>query len=475
MSMQLCPRRRNDGDDGFRGVTAGGRALLPPGNSSVEKDHFWQAGERAVRWLMGAIAVAVVLARFGGNVVYPIAGAEDGTDMMGFYWQASTPMSVMRRFAGYTSLLPNAIGYLMVQMLPVRLVPMAYSLFAVLVAVWARLVFMHRGFREVVSSDVARAAICLGLAAVPLGHGFLNSNLTYSLWNMLLLVALLVWLPCPMKATRIAWRIALVGLLIASHPLSVMIVPQCAYLLYRRGSSRRDRLLLLVYAMMALMYQAFGVDHPNSVPHVLQARDFIRATIVRVFAEWFLGPVAIQKLWQGPLGIGAIVLTAIATIALLGTAGIGYRKRQIGHFVHLCLLWSIGVTLLAVLTRGLRFDQQMEVWWCQRYYFVQKAFVALGVASVLVTWLQDGKCLRFREFGRYIVAASIVTFLAWRLVCDSCLYRIDKSESCRLNAFLQQVDDYGLGNPVKHVFHYRRDGRFDIVLTVPKGGAKETE
>jgi hypothetical protein len=38
--------------------------------------------------------------------------------------------------------------------------------------------------------------------------------------------------------------------------------------------------------------------------------------------------------------------------------------------------------------------------------------------------------------------------------------------SRRLGDFLEEVNDYGSGNPAERVSHYKRDGRFDIALTV---------
>lgn len=128
----------------------------------------------------------------------PSLDFEDGRDELAFYFNNPGIANIFRFYAGYVSLIPNAIAWASVNVLPLDAVPYAFVLASTLTATTGLFLLSLPTHSWLIEDPKWRAAFCLSLAMLPLSREFLVTNLNYSHWSiLLLLVVLLTRRPLP--------------------------------------------------------------------------------------------------------------------------------------------------------------------------------------------------------------------------------------------------------------------------------------
>lgn len=180
---------------------------------------------RAWSWPALLLLITVITVwRSYDFVSHPELRAEDGLKVFTFFYEHRDVSYLLHFKAGYVPLLPNLLGWLTVR-LPARVMPYFMTVVPTLLAALTASVFAAPAYRRYVHRDSVRYAACLALAVAPVGPMMTTSNTDYSIWNALLLLMWLALLPMPQsKLFSVLFAVA-VGVLIWTHPLSIVALP----------------------------------------------------------------------------------------------------------------------------------------------------------------------------------------------------------------------------------------------------------
>ena len=366
-------------------------------------------------------------------LLWPPLHAEDGTEMLAYYYCHREPSSILRAYNGYVSLLPNLIGYSSLGA-PIALAPrlLAAAPFALTVAC-LMLPFSVRLFGRDVSPG-ARAAPTLLLAALPLGTANLVANTTYSLWNCLLALALLSLAPPAAGWLGTLGRLALAIPLLASHPLSLVVLPVFA------ATARRDRpgaAAALALILLGLTYQLAGVARPEldsrigAVDLGLLAVRYLAERVV--FTSLFGGElrVALHESGLGPAVtvIGLLVIAAVSALCFREWRRGGVRRWQQAGLAYLVGAFTL-VTVSTRVTQG----RWLGSFFGERYFYVPKVlFLLLLISLGLAAWSRSS------PRRRRLIGAAVCAYAALLGYVERDRYAVDVAAGRRIAAFVDQA------------------------------------
>ena len=419
----LGPSR--DGAHGRRDATA---ATSEPGGLRLRRP-----------WIALFLVVPLLLLLKNPDLLlWPPLHAEDGTQMLAYYYCPRDPGSILRFYNGYVSLVPNAIGYLSLRA-PIELAPSLLALVPfVLTGACFLLPFLLRLGGPM--SGVGTAALAsLLLAALPLGNGPLVANTTYSFWNGLLALALLALAP---PAERLPGQIAralVAALLIASHPLSLVMLPLYLVSVVQDVRGRRLRALWTAGLVLAgIVYQLAGVEQeaarmrpPGTLLHL-----GLRYLVERVGFEAVLGTEARLALYESGQGW---VVTLVGTLLTAGVGWLGWRSlrdqaRTRGLVLglgYLILALTFGVVVGRNIRTGLLWSRFGE-----HYFYVPKALLWVAIvfcAAPVVARLSAGR--------RRLLAAVVCAYVLAIGYIERARYAVPVEDGRRIAAFVERVAD----------------------------------
>ena len=351
-----------------------------------------------------ALAFAAVLAvcflRDPNAWLAPPLLFEDGRDVFGFFYERRDLAALLRPHAGYLVLLPNCFGWLALAA-PTAAAPQLLALFPLLLASAAFAWLARREFRFLEADDHARALFALLLALFPIANDRFLGNAMYAVWSALLLLGFASLAPPPVRAAQALARGLGLGVLIASHALSAVLIPVYAALALAAkhlvgaadasgdradpsALAARVRLARAFYAGLALLgiaYQLFAVDRGALAwvaPRELAQRTFALLFDRVAFAACFGDAAA---LWlRGAAGPGAVQGAGAALCAVPALAAWRLRARlgpqQRAALAVLAWL-SLALTASCVLGRGAS-EELIRSGRADRFFWVQRAcFLAL--------------------------------------------------------------------------------------------------
>lgn len=339
--------------------------------------------KRETLWSLGALAAVAAVHWFRDPASYllPPLSYEDGRDYFAFYYNHREPGAVFRFYAGYLSLIPNLIGYLALE-LPVRWVPRALAWIP-----WILITLACAGpywmLRPWMRSRTWRFGLVLTLALLPVGNRLFISSTAYSIWSLLLI---LVWASLARLPT--SWRGALLRLgpmaaLIASHPLSIALVPIYGLQAWNGWRGRRMPAYPLALAVVAVLYALLGVERGESpMPGPLAAAGRTGVLVLErvVFATVF-GDTTVHALRRAEATVW-IYLGAVTVLAAVALLIVRWRRRlgAEGLWLAATLAWSIlAFTGLYVLGRSPEL-QILQAGAAFRYFWIQRLLFAAGLA-----------------------------------------------------------------------------------------------
>lgn len=353
-------------------------------------------------WLGGLGVLAAVAAvhffREPASYLLPPLSYEDGRDFFAFFYNHREPGAILRFYAGYVSLIPNLLGYLVLA-LPTLWVPRALAAVpGVLVTLACALPYLT--LRPLLPGRVWRLGTCLTLALLPVANRLFLSSLAYSIWPLLLL---LVWGSLARPPTTVGaagLRLLPMAALICSHPLSVALAPVYglrAWLSGRvggggepeqqlGGEARAGRISALYHGLLvavAVLYQLFwvergGVDPPAVWESVGRTLAFTAERVV--FATVF-GDAAALALRRAEAVLW-IYAAAVLVLAVVVAIAVRHRRcldrARVGVLLILAYL-VLAFTGLYVLGRspGLEILQAGAAF---RYFWVQRLLFATALA-----------------------------------------------------------------------------------------------
>ncbi len=391
--------------------------------------------------------------------VWPTMACEDGELMFANYLMNPSITGIFRFYFGYISLLPNLIGYLSAR-LPPTWNPYLLAYCALLLKGAAHTIFALRRFRGVVAADSTRWLICLVLAALPLGDVLMFDNTTYSLWNMLWILLLLVYAPLGQSRSVQVGQFILMALFACSHPLSVVAIPLCLYNLYTRRQPA-DYWVNGGLIIVIGLYLALGVA-PEKEP--------VRSLIGSVFYTplYLLNRVVFEALFTYHFRLllqTAGLAWVIYSSALLIVGGLGFwywRQRHTFSFHTHLQLWIVlyvivALTWLSVYSRAMNATSHMGAW-NLRYFYIQQYLFWLILLIAIYPMLNTAML----KAGATVLLVGYLVFtnyISWDYL------RTWPEDGWRLAEFLQQVEAYQHSGPhaATQEFLLKRDC-FDIVI-----------
>ncbi len=279
---------------------------------------------RVAGWsLLLGLTAAILDYRCHGYFVNPDLRAEDGKMVYSFFYEHRYWQALLRFKAGYTPLVPNALGYIAAR-LPPPAAPYFLAMLPATFAVAVFVVFNAAAFRRCVPSDRIRLCCCLGLALAPLGTFFLVCNTDYSIWNLLVLLLWLVAVPLPARKSLAVLLSLLLLILLWSHPISIVALPATLCWLYfeKRHFSRALQALIACAQILHVFYgtrpqgASFLLDHHSVWERTWASLVkfyglFMHALSSALFPHFDTSWPAISEVCVGALLLALIVCVAL--------------------------------------------------------------------------------------------------------------------------------------------------------------------
>lgn len=419
------------------------------------------------------IVTLIIFARSFNAFVHPILHCEDGTIMFAYYLSHTDPSSILRAQGwqmteGYVSLLPNAVGYLAVRLSP-ALAPYSMSIYALLVSGFSMTLFALRRFRSILPDDTLRRLACVILALMPIGDFAVMSSTTYSQWHLLMILLLLTAAPVPLSPVVRVLQLCFLVLAVASHPLSIIILPLCVVLLFiRRGAA--DRVINISLIVAAGIYFSLGVRPEMATSkYPIRLETFwvgLRYVLHRVLFEGLLGN-RLRVFWHTSGHDHVIELIAVVILCLLGLLVFLTRKRLARDHVPVIIglgMLVYGLTLVEVVTRVMTPDSHLQPM-AQRYFFIQQLAVVLVAIVALTHLIQSVKWPRPRVVLQILLVASVAGYIGALNICNLKLFQTRKEEGIRVVEFTRAVEARlraGPGARGARLMTLKRGGTWDI-------------
>ena len=337
------------------------------------------------------LAAAVAWLRCLNAYTWPILHAEDGPNMLAFYYNERCLDGVLRVYSGYVSLLPNLVGYL-AGALPLRLASQAMSAYTLVLAATAHALFAHHHFRALIAEDRARNCICIVLILVPAGNYAIYSSTTYSIWHLLWILILLVAAPAPRRPLARLVGFVVGALAAWSHPLSIVCVPiGITRLFVKAPISERVYHGGIVAAILSYVAMGIELDFAGGArPRMPDLAASMELLLQRVPFEAFAGNHLRLLLLSQGMGWVVTVLGALLIMALFALILTSPRPNWSRQAVAVSYL-VIALTMLAIGARG---EALLSGPWEHRYFYLQQLLV-LSLATVAAyTWCAASRAPR---------------------------------------------------------------------------------
>ncbi len=313
----------------------------------------------------------------------PILMNEDGKFMFAYYVNNPDPAGVFRLYNGYTSFLPNIIGYASTKF-PFPVAPYVMSGFSFVITVLSLTLFSFRQFRCILKSDTARMLICALLVLLPRGNFAINSSATFTLWHLLWIFILFSFVPVPQHPGSRIIHFLILFLTAWSHPLSIIGIPLFGAFLFLK-KFRVHRYFYILQILSISLYWKIGLKksahelafNPATLRHAL---IYISR---RVVFEGFFGNNLRLKLQAAGLHIILDITTLLIFILLGFLLYRGWNAIPFSGRIAICA----GIILIFCLTVGVVYLRSMDGTshaggWNQRYFYVQQ-LLAIFVTAVI--------------------------------------------------------------------------------------------
>jgi len=279
-------------------------------------------------------------------------------------------------YSGYRSIIPNSIIYLSLFAPFLPLSPYIMIIFCFLNSIAAYSIFALRRFRYFIDNDNIRYLICLTITLVPFGDYILQTNTVYSIWNSLFILILLISVPVSSSKLVTIFQTIISLLMIASHGMSFIIIPFCAYFLFTRPKLL-DKIYNGILLLGVLSYIITSV-HPIKSQMNLSPKSFIfslQLLFERVFFEGFFGNILRIDLVKHypyiPISIGIIIGLTLTGLIYRWR---GYLPKPIVEQFIVIGFLIIGLTIIPTITRNLISQKELimlEPWSSNRYFYIQ--------------------------------------------------------------------------------------------------------
>ncbi len=286
----------------------------------------------------------------------------------------------------------------MLHFLPVTWIPALYSLFALSFSALAYSLFfplLNRLFR---SPWFALYSVVI-LTALPLASHKLVGALMFQVWNGVIILGVVTFLPIPKNFLGKALYLFAVNILIWSHPYCILILP---VYLYKLAFQKDNRWVYVFFTLSVLVYFGLALGH-----HPLNwdsLRHLPSTLLGRVATETIVGPM--NRAWFQYLEISLIF--GFTMIAFVGcTIGFSWKKMEEKEkWFYVISAYFVMTTLaVALLGRDLG-DYYHLINGSPRYTYLPRIIFLMMLMATLFRLYQVSSV--FRK-AHWVLAALVLT------------------------------------------------------------------
>ncbi|MBE0585203.1 MAG: hypothetical protein IH612_15765 [Desulfofustis sp.] len=298
-----------------------------------------------------ALFIAAFLLRSWQNVINPGLYWEDATHYFNLYYGLKRELSfILQHPNGYYNIINNLIAWIAAH-LDVRLQPLSYHLFAMILGViTATNLLFSRLFQT--RSILLAAPIVLGLSGM--NHIYYYNTLTFQMYNVVVLLLCLLFYPTPRSKLSLCILCLIASLLVWSGPYSVVALPvSIFFLLFFRNGSKT--ILFTVVIINVVLYSLSVTESTVQIQNILDPsirRIAAQVLFERVFFLDLLGKLTSLKL--------------MLFCVLLGSAFFVLRRNAY-YLKTSAILFAIILGGLAPLFLSIKFQLYQAVFPCHIY------------------------------------------------------------------------------------------------------------
>jgi hypothetical protein len=348
-------------------------------------------------WAFAFCFLILVLRNELHEVFYPLLYNEDGRNIFGLFYNDHSIKNIFTSYSGYYQVFPRLAGYIL-HFLPVTWVPSLYGLFALSFSALAYSLFFPLLNRLFHSPWFALYSVLI-LTALPLASHKLVGALMFQVWNGVIILGVVVFLPIPKKYLGKALYFFAINVLIWSHPYCILVLP---IYLYKLAFQKDNRWVYGFFSLSVFVY--FGLTlshHPLNWDSLLY---FPSSLLGRVATETVVGPL--NRAWFQYLEISLIF--GFLMIAFVGcTIGFSWKKmkRNEKWFYGVAAYFVVTTMAVALLGRELG-DYYHLINGSPRYTYLPRITFLMMLMAALFRLYQISTVFRITH---WVLAALVLT------------------------------------------------------------------
>ena len=277
------------------------------------------------------------------ELFYPTLHDEDGFVIFTVFYNGHELKNIFTFYNGYLATLPMILGY-WIHFFPLTAIPYIYVVVALIIKSISCFL-LYKVIGRVFKSESLAWYILLAILIFPLsGHEF-SVSLNHQIWNILLILFCLLFLPIPERPAYKVLYILAVVLLICSNPGSIVLAPVYGYRLLREKSHRVEYGLFI---LATGMYMLFGVESKS--PQFSELQYFVEIFQDRVVTDVLLGlgPRLYMQYLEVTGWLVASVLIVISIRLFLSWKDITGEEKE---FIFVLFYMAVSMVLISLIGR----------------------------------------------------------------------------------------------------------------------------
>lgn len=355
----------------------------------------------------------------------PTLSDEDGSVIFTVFFNEHELKNILTFPDGYITLLPMILGYL-VHFFPLAAIPYIYVGVALIIKSLSCFL-LYKVVGRVFKSESLAWYILLTVSIFPLSAHEFSVSLQHQIWNFLLILFLLLFLPIPHKrAFRIPYILTVI-LLIFSHPGSVLLAPIYGFRLLKEKAHRVEYALFL-FTLGMLVF--FGVE-PKSL-NFSELQYFVEIFKDRVVADVLLG-LSVRLYLQYLEITGWLVVCVLVVVFLRLFLSWKVIAREEKEFIVILCYMAVFMVMVSLIGRpNYSWKFYYHMGGGIRYIYISKI---LMVVLILITLFY-----MLKNFALFHVAfLGILTFFFYIQSGSFVFYKTNIDESERVAEFIHTL------------------------------------
>ena len=372
---------------------------------------------------------------------FPTLQGEDGSIIFTTFYNGHEFKNIFTIYVGYILTLPMALGYLF-QFFPIKTIPYIYVGVALIIKSLSCFL-IYRVIGRVFKSESLAWYILLAILILPLaGHKF-SVSLSHQIWNFLLILFLLLFLPIPRKLTfRIPYVLAVI-LMIWSNPGSILLVPFYGFRFFKEKAHRVEYALFI---LAAGAYMFFGIE--SNSPNFSELQYFVEIFSDRVVTDTFLGlGIRLYLQYLEVTGwLAAFVLAVLSFRLFQLWKDMGSEEKE--FIIALCYMAVFMILISLVGRQSYFWEFYYHMGGGIRYVYISRISVVVLVLIALFYQLKNSST----SHGVYL---GVLAVFFYTLSGNFIFYKTDIEASKRITGFMHLLSQKkSLCHPQEKKFLY---------------------